>query len=51
MQNLIKKIKNFKYFKFVIGYDTFQYKKPDPKHLKYLQKNFHLKKTNYYDWG
>ena len=41
---LLKKLKILKYFKFVIGYDTFQYKKPDPKHLKYLQKKFPFKK-------
>ena len=41
---LLTKLKILKYFKFVIGYETFQQQKPNPKHLKCLQKKFSFKK-------
>lgn len=41
---LLKKLKILNFFKFVAGYDTFNYKKPNPLHLEMLRKKFKIKK-------
>lgn len=43
-KKLLKKLKIHTYFKFIAGNDTFNYKKPNPKHLSLLQKKIPFKK-------
>lgn len=41
---LLKKLKIIKYFKYIIGFNTYKYKKPSPLHLKAICERFNLKK-------
>lgn len=41
---ILKKLKIFKFFKFIAGSDTFKYQKPNPLHLEALRRKFGLKK-------
>ena len=41
---ILKKLKIFKFFKFIAGHDTFKNQKPCPLHLESLKKKFKLKK-------
>jgi phosphoglycolate phosphatase len=41
---LLKKLKIIKYFKYIVGFNTYKYKKPNPLHLKAICKKFNLKK-------
>lgn len=43
---ILKKYKIYNYFKFIVGYDTFKEKKPEPKFIKKIYKKFKLQKTN-----
>ena len=41
---MLKKLKIFKFFKFIAGSDTFSHQKPSPLHLESLKRKFNIKK-------
>jgi len=50
-QKILKKLKIFKFFHAIYGYDTLKYKKPDKRHLKKILSDFNVNKRNSFFFG